>query len=508
MAALLSQVLTEAAKRFEDRPALVAGPCVVTFSDLDRIGHEVAAWLAGLDIRRQSEAEPQAPPVVAVVLPPCPEHHALLAGASRAGWVVAGVNRRLSAEQRAAALSVIDPDLVVTTPELAAPGRWEQVALQPADSVADLADSCRVRGAVPAKPDHAEGSHNDRERVIVMTSGTTGTPKGAVFTDRQLDVIRRTDVGDTWDGAGATLMATELVHIGAMTKLAGTLQSGATTHLLSHWEAGAALDLVERERMAVVGGISAQVAMMLRHPSIGERDFDHVQLVVAGGGPSDPPLIREATEIFGASYAVRYSATESGGLGCAITFDGTEPTGVLGSVGPARPGFEIRIGEDPGEPLPSGIPGRVWLRSPARMDRWWGNPDATARTLRGEWLAMDDHGRLDEQGHLTLVGRVDDGWVRGGYNVHPLPIEQALRTHPAVADVAVVARPDPVMGQVGVAVVVPAAGHADVAPALLDHARQRLAKHEVPVEVVEVDALPLTSLHKVDRRALRDHVSG
>jgi acyl-CoA synthetase (AMP-forming)/AMP-acid ligase II len=126
--------------------------------------------------------------------------------------------------------------------------------------------------------------------------------------------------------------------------------------------------------------------------------------------------------------------------------------------------------------------------------------------MRGEWLRMGDHGRLDEAGRLTLVGRSDDGWVRGGYNVHPYPVEQVLRTHPGVADVAVVARPDSVMGQVGVAVVVAAGDPDGLTDALLAHAGERLARHEIPADLVLVEELPLTTLHKVDRVALRARV--
>lgn len=502
--ALLSRILSEAARRFGSRPALVSGPCIVTYEQLDHLGHEVASWLAGLAMARESPIESSSASVVAVMLPPCPEHHGLLVGAARAGWIVAGVNRRLTVDQRRAALEVVDPDMVVTTAELAVPGRWHQVLVEPAEDSDGVLAPCRSRDAAPLDPG-SRGS-DAADRVIVLTSGTTGTPKGAVFGDRQLDVIRRTDVGETWGGAGATLMATELVHIGAMTKLAGALQTGATTHLLGHWEAGAALELIERERVAVVGGIAAQVALMLRHPTMHDRNFEHVRLIVAGGGPADPALIREATQVFGAPIGVRYSATETGGLGCAITFDGSEPDDELETVGPPRRGFEVIVGDHPREPAAAGQSGRVWMHSPARMDRWWGNPAATSTTLEGDWVAMGDHGLLDDRGHLRLVGRTDDGWVRGGYNVHPLPIEHVLRAHPAIAEVAVVSRPDPVMGHVGVAVVVPAAGHANVAASLLIHAEQSLARHEVPVSVVEVESLPYTPLHKVDRRALRQQL--
>ncbi len=210
--------------------------------------------------------------------------------------------------------------------------------------------------------------------------------------------------------------------------MAWYLRTGATLVLLRRWRAEAALRAVIDHRMPALGGISAQVALLLRVPWLGAADLSHLRALVVGGGPSPPALVTEARERFGVAYSAR-------------------------------------------------------------------------------WLRTDDLGSLDEHGRLRLAGRTGDTYFRGGYNVHPETVERVLAGHHAVAEVAVVPRVDPVMGEVGVAVVVPGprAGELDL-DALRTYAAAELAHHELPEALVQVDALPRTPMGKLDRRALRTEV--
>ena len=143
------------------------------------------------------------------------------------------------------------------------------------------------------------------------------------------------------------------------------------------------------------------------------------------------------------------------------------------------------------------------------MRGYWNDPDATAETLRDGWIHTGDLARIDERGLLRLAGRSKEMFIRGGYNVYPVEVESVLASHPAVLDVAVVARPDDVLGEIGVAVIVPPAGHA---PPTLDELRafaaERLAAYKRPEAIEIVDELPLTAMQKLDRRALRDQFGG
>jgi acyl-CoA synthetase (AMP-forming)/AMP-acid ligase II len=294
------------------------------------------------------------------------------------------------------------------------------------------------------------------------------------------------------------LTGTALPHIGFMTKLPWYLRAGATLLLQDRWRASTTLQLAERHRLATIGGVSAQIGLLLRQPDFDAYDLESVKTLVVGGGPSPLELVREARERFGAGYSIRYSSTESGGCGTGTAFDADDDE--YRTVGRPRAGVEVRI---------DGGTGEVLLRSPAVMSRYWRDPELTVATLSDEgWLRTGDLGVLDaDTGLLRLVGRTTDMYIRGGYNVHPQEVEAVLLEHPAVAQVAVAPRPDPVMGEVGVAVVVPRAG--TEAPSVDDlraFAAPRLAAYKLPEAVVAVDALPITTMDKLDRRALADLV--
>ena len=221
-----------------------------------------------------------------------------------------------------------------------------------------------------------------------------------------------------------------------------------------------------------------------------------------GGGPATPALIREARARIGAPLAVRYSCTEAG-IGCGTSFTDPDEDAEV-SVGRPQPGVRLSVLGADGGPVAPGEIGEVCLGSPAVMEGYWRNSGANAEVFTDDGsVRTGDLGWLDEEGRLRLAGRSRERYVRGGYNVYPMEVEGVLADHPAVAAVAVVSRDDPVMGEVGVAVVVPQPD----APApelaqLRDYAAEHLARYKLPEDMVVLSELPLTAGEKVDRRAL------
>jgi len=493
-AAMLGATLREAAVRFDDVPAYVSERgWPLSYSFLDRASDELAVGLA-----RRGVAEGS---VVALVLPPGPEYLVGYLAAAKLGAVTAGVNDRLTSGERAVVLERATPDLVIASPTTA-PADHDGVVVEAAATADELYHEDRVPDAAP--PPLA--ADPDRAVAIVFTSGTTGVPKGALYCNRQLSFITRTDVGDTWGAGGRGMTGTSFAHLGFMTKLPGNLQRGGTQLIMSRWSARGALQLLARERLTTVGGVPTQLALMLRQPDFDDFDLSSVALIVAGGGPITPGLAQEARERFGAKLATRYSCTEAG-IGLGTGYDDPDEDAVV-SVGRPLPGVELAVLDDDDRPVPSGDVGTVCIRSPAVMSGYWLDPDATAAAFTADGhVRTGDLGWVDEHGRLRLVGRSKEMYVRGGYNVYPVEVEAVLSQHPAIASVAVVPRADPVMGEVGVAVVVPAEGAG--APPLAElraFARDDLAAYKLPEDLHVVEALPLTAGDKVDRRVLTESI--
>ncbi|HEV7524237.1 MAG TPA: class I adenylate-forming enzyme family protein [Acidimicrobiia bacterium] len=481
----LPWTIAEAARRFADRTAYVTPRgWSLSYADVDRLSDEVAVGLAGRGVR--------AGDVVALVLPAGPEYLLAYAATAKIGAITAGVNDRLSEREREAILAVADPRIVLTTDD--AP---------PADSARTALEGLRVRGESP--PVLADDP--ERPVAIIFTSGTTGLPKGALYCTRQLAFITQTDVGDAWDGGGRSFSGTSFAHLGFMTKLAGNLRRGGTTFIMERWRARPSLELLARERMTTVAGVPTQLALMLRDPQFDDFDLSSVQYIIAGGGPVTPGLAEEARRRFGARLATRYSCTEAG-IGLGTAFDDPDEDAII-SVGRPHASVELSLRDGSGAPVAGDTIGEVCLRSPAVMSGYWHDPEQTQAAFTTDgFVRTGDLGWVDDRGRLRLVGRSKEMYVRGGYNVYPVEIESVLSTHPEIAAIAVVPRADDVMGEIGVAAVVPR----DRArpPALADlraFAAPHIASYKLPEAIHVVDALPLTVGEKVDRRALVDEIA-
>lgn len=472
---MLDGVIREAASRFGDRAALAMadgtdGHSTMSYAELDLASDVVAGALAADGVGDGD--------VVAVVLPTGFDYVVAYLGIVKAGAICAGVNPKLTAPERDALIERVRPVLVI---DAALP-------------VGDPADA----------PQLAEDP--ERAVAIVFTSGSTGPPKGALFRTRQFRAIVRIDLGPEgvrrWGGGGPMLATTQLPHIGVMTKLGWYLQTGATIWMLNRWRADDVLRLVAETRMRSIGGVAPQIALLLRSPLLGELDVSCVDTFVVGGALSPPALVRAARERFGARYSIRYSSTESGGVGLGTAFD-ADDSEALHTIGRPRAGIEARVVADDGTDLADGEIGELVMRSDAQMDSYWDDPVATADAIRDGWLFTGDLAVRDPAGWYVLVGRRKEMYIRGGYNVAPAEVEAVLSDHPALLDVAVAPRPDEVMGEVGVAVVVV---RRESSPPTLtelrDFAAGRLAAWKLPEALMVVDELPFNAMSKLDRRAL------
>lgn len=494
---LLTEAARRAARTHGDRAAFATPDgWRLSFAALDRAADEIAAGLRARGLGPGS--------TVALVLDSGADYAALYLAAARIGAVTAGINPAASASEAAGCLQTVRPDLVAVHRHLA--GLVPAGAAPLVEPLAPAASPESVGGALRSGLDCATGGGLGGERpvCICFTSGSTGAPKAVWFGDRQLRAIAAVDAKGSWGGGGHGLAITPMAHVGFMTKLPWLLDGGQTAQLLGRWSAGGALEAIARHRMPAVTGVAPQIALMVRHRLIDELDFSAVRAVIAGGGPSAPDLVKAARRAFGAGYSIRYSSTESGGVGLATALDADDDEACW-SIGRPRPGVEAGVRDSDGAELPPGRVGELWLRSPTVMSGYWGDPAATSAALDGGWLRTGDLASADERGLYRLAGRLDEMYVRGGYNVYPLEVENALGGHPGVADIAVMGRPDPVMGHTGLAVVVPADG---CPPPTLEELRafgaQRLARHKLPEALAVAGELPRRPNGKLDRVRLTE----
>ena len=277
---------------------------------------------------------------------------------------------------------------------------------------------------------------------------------------------------------------------------------------------------METERITVAQGVPTQWALVLAQPALATADLSSLRIAGTGASRVPAELVAAMRQALGVPVVVRYTSTEAS-LGTG-TVRGDPDDAVATSVGHPVPGVSLAIADDDGIPVAPGEVGRVRLRSTAVMRGYWGGPpigpgatglvfdaDATAEVLAADgWLTTGDFGFVDGEGRLHLVGRANELYIRGGYNVYPAEVEGALGEHPDVDQVAIVGVPDPVLGEIGVAFVVRAAGstsdEADLLAALREMARGSLADYKAPDRLVVLDRLPLTPMMKVDKRVLAE----
>lgn len=486
----LDLALVAASQQLADRDAYVDGEDRLTFGRWRAEADAVAAALAARGVGPGD--------VVLALLPAGTAFAVLYAAVVRLGAVMSAVNPRLGPRESDAIAAASAPAVVVRDPVLrCGPGLEELPFLD----AAELARLRSTRGAPPAR------TADPSELVaLVWTSGTTGVPKGACF-DHHAMRAAVTTAGVMASPYDRRLLPTPLPHAGYMAKLWEQLAWGMTLVLTpTPWSAPAMLELLVRERITVCGGVPTQFAKLLEL-DVDAADLSALRLAVVATAPAPPDLVAGITAHLGCPVVVRYAMTECPSI--SGTSEGDPPEVLLRTVGRPQVGVEVSLVDETGSPVPPGEVGLVRVRSAGAMRGYWQGPEVPPSGLADGWVTSSDLGRFDTDGNLVLVGRRSEMYIRGGYNVHPLEVENVLREHPGVLSAAVVGVPAPVIGEIGVAFVVPADAAAAPSPAeLRQWCAERLADYKKPDRVELLEELPLTSMLKTDREALLARARG
>jgi long-chain acyl-CoA synthetase len=487
------------------RPEVVAirhGDRAITYAELDERSNRLAGVLLAAGAgpgSRIAHLDRSAPEVVE-----------LLAAASKIGAVAVPLNWRLAAAELTVIVADAGAPLLIAGPAFAGVGADVAASVPQHVEILGVGDQYEARLASFEATDPGGRGEADDPIVQMYTSGTTGVPKGVLTTQRNLAAATLNVPAWRFDEASVSLTPLPMFHIGGIGWTFLGLSQGASTILVSEFDATAVLDLLESARVTNAVFVPTILQMLTCVPGAAERDYSALRSIAYGASPITTPILKAALRTFRCPLFGVYGLTETTGGVVQLNPDDHDPDGprehLLRSVGRPRPWMELRLA-DPvsGRELPAGTVGEVWMRGPNVMAGYANRPEETAAALTPDgWLRTGDGGYVDEDGYLFLTDRIKDMIVTGGENVYPVEVEEALSHHPAVAEVAVIGLPDERWGEAVKALVVTRPGAVTSAADLVAFARERLAGYKLPRSIDFVEGLPRTASGKVLKRELRD----
>jgi long-chain acyl-CoA synthetase len=496
----LADNLIAAARRHPERPALRLDETVITYAELD----EATARVAGLLLARGLEPRDR----VGVTLPNVPEFAIAYYGVLRAGGVVVPMNVLLKRREVAFYLGDAEAKLIFT---------WHAMADEAIEGAADVGTECIVvepsefaRLLADAEPageiaERAARAAADTA-VILYTSGTTGKPKGAELTHANLSV--NADVSRllfSLEPDDVVLGALPLFHaFGQTCGLNTAVAAGALLALIPRFDAGHALEVVERYGVTVFEGVPTMYAALLHHPERDRFDVGTLRMCVSGGAALAVELLREFERAFGCVILEGYGLSETSPVAC---FNHPDRERMPGSIGTPVEGVEMKLVDLHRRDSAPGEVGEIAIRGHNVMKGYWNRADATADAIDADgWFYSGDMARVDAEGRYFIVDRKKELIIRGGYNVYPREIEEVLYEHPAVREAAVIGVPHADLGEEVGAAVALRDGMQATESEIREFVKTNVAAYKYPRHLWFVDELPKGPTGKVLKREIQPPV--
>jgi long-chain acyl-CoA synthetase len=486
----LAENLAQSAAKFPARPALRLGATTLTYAELDDLAGRAAGKMAALGVQPGDR--------VGLMVPNVLEFPVLFYGALRLGAVVVPMNPLLRGREITHYTG--DSGMVLL---------WAHESVS-ADDTAHASAGCRVEvvdasvlpGLVDQEPMPGVEREHDETAVILYTSGTTGTPKGAELTHGSLDKNLRVCVEDlmTIGEQDVIMGCLPLFHVFGLTcGLNASVAAGALLVLIPRFDAQVVLDSIGANQVTILEGVPTMYTALANLPGATPDKAATLRLCSSGGAALPGEVVRAFEAAYGAKIIEGYGLSETSPV---ASFNRVEQAKV-GSIGTPIPGVEFKLVNDDGSDTPPGEVGEICIRGHNVMKGYWKRPQETAEAINAEgWFRSGDLGTVDEDGFYYIVDRKKDMIIRGGFNIYPREVEEVLYEHPAVREAAVIGLPHPTHGEEIGAAVSLHPGAALSIEELREYVKARVAPYKYPRVIWILDDLPKGDTGKILKRTI------
>jgi len=487
----LAQILSNSARRFGDRVAVKLNDAEVTYGQLEGASALAAGWLRDLGIGTGD--------AVGYMMPNLPQVHVLYFGILRRGGVVLPVNPLFKGREIAYALADSNAKALFA---------WEGVAEEAAKGAAEAGiplivvspASFAAQAAEHAPEPMTERSDEDTA-VLLYTSGTTGRSKGAELS--HANMRRNAEVSTqlfSLSEQDVIFGGLPLFHsFGQTCGMNAAILAGATLTMIPRFDAGTALQVLQRDRVTIMEGVPTMYMALLNHPDHADFDVSSLRLAASGGSALPVEVLRGFEAEFGCILVEGYGLSETSPV---ASFNHPDRERKAGSIGTPIAGVEFELVDPAWQPVPEGEIGEIAIRGHNVMKGYLNRPEETAAVMRDGWLRTGDLATRDSDGYYFIVDRAKDMIIRGGYNVYPREVEEVLYSHPAVAEAAVKGVPHPLHGEEIVAAVALKPGAVATPDELQAFVKEQVAPYKYPRHVWLVDALPKGPTGKILKREI------
>jgi long-chain acyl-CoA synthetase len=490
----LASLLTDAVQSYGDRPAVRLDDTTLTYDQLNGASAQVAGLLRSKGISPGDR--------VGIMLPNVPYFPIAYYGILRYGCTVVPMNVLLKGRETSFYLQDPEAKAVFAWHDFLDSARIGAEAAGAEVIEVKPGEFEKLIGAEEALTDVAEVEADDTA-VILYTSGTTGSPKGAQLTHASLreNVVVTTETLIEITDTDVILGALPLFHVFGMTcSMNCGVYAGALMSQIPRFDPAKALEIIQRDKVTVFMGVPTMFSAMLNLSNRGDYDVSCLRVCISGGSAMPVEVMRGFEEAFHCKVLEGYGLSETSPV---ASFNHPNAERKPGSIGTPIRGVQMIAADDDANEVPQGEVGQIWIKGHNVMKGYWKRDDATAEVMRDGWFATGDMAKVDEDGYFFIVDRKKDMIIRGGYNVYPREIEEVLYEHPAVREVAVLAVPHDSLGEEVAAAVALKDGAEATVEELRNFAKEQVANYKYPRHVWIVDELPKGPTGKILKREIK-----